>query len=83
MIEKVLLYLRQRKLAYRRVFTGEDSKQVLADLSRFCRADRSCFHPDQRTEALLEGRREVWLRIQHHLNLTDEELNEIYAKGKV
>jgi hypothetical protein len=83
MIDAVLGYLRHRKRNYQRVFSGQDADYVLQDLAKFCRAERSCFNPDARMQALLEGRREVWLRIKHHLNLTEEELKEIYAKGRV
>lgn len=48
------------------------------DLARFCRADQSTFHADARVHAVLEGRREVWLRIQEHLRLSDEELFTLY-----
>jgi hypothetical protein len=47
---------------------------VLADLARFCRADESTFNADPRVEGVLQGRREVWLRIAKHLNLTPDEL---------
>lgn len=60
--------------AYLMAFSGESGKLVLADLARFCRADEPCWMPDHRWHALLEGRREVWLRINHQRNLTVEEL---------
>lgn len=74
-------FLRQRGFAYKRVFDSEDGKQVLEDLARFCRAESTCFHTDPRVTALLEGRREVWLRIQEHLNKTAEELQQLYNGG--
>lgn len=69
-----------RKLAYTRVFDKENqfTNDVLADLAKFCRAYDSTFHPDSRVHAELEGRREVWLRIQNHLKLSDEELYQIH-----
>jgi hypothetical protein len=51
---------------------------VLKDLAKFCRAHESTFHKDPRAHAVMEGRREVWLRIQNQLNLTDEELWALY-----
>lgn len=83
MIEKLMEFLFQRRNAYCRLFKNEspDAKLVLTDLAHFCRAHDSTFHPDERTQALLEGRREVWLRIQRHLNLTEEELWSIFHKG--
>lgn len=83
MIDAVLNFLKHRKRNYQRVFNGQDAEYVMQDLARFCRAEKSCFHTDARTQALLEGRREVWLRIKHHLDLTEEELKEIYTKGKI
>lgn len=55
------------------------TKDVLRDLARFCRAHRSTFHPDARVHAMLEGRREVWLRIVENLNLTEDELFELHT----
>lgn len=45
------------------------AQKVLADLNRFCRADKSSFDPDPLIMARREGRRDVWLRIINHLNL--------------
>lgn len=70
-------YLRQRAQSYRAAFEGPGGKIVLADLARFCRATQSTFHPDQRMSDVLVGRNEVWLRIQEHLRLTDDELWEL------
>lgn len=72
-----------RANAYRRTFSGDnDSNVVLVDLARFCRAHTSTGHADANVAARLDGRREVWLRIQHHLNLPDEMLWEIYSGGQ-
>lgn len=49
-----------------------EGEMALQDLKEFCRADQSTFHPDARMHAVLEGRREVWLRIQDHLKLDPE-----------
>lgn len=75
---KARAFLLDRQRAYRKVFGGKDkaTKQVFEDLKYFCRADVSCFHEDPRMHAVLEGRREVILRIGHHLDLnTDDMLN--------
>lgn len=69
-----LSFMRQRSGDYRKI-----GPRALADLASFCRANETCFHEDARKHAVLEGRREVWLRIQQHLNLTGEELMAIYA----
>lgn len=65
----------QLKTAYQIVFGNDVAGQaVLGDLGRFCRADEPCWSEDQRHHARLEGRREVWLRIQNELKLPIEEL---------
>jgi hypothetical protein len=53
---------------------------VLRDLAKFCRAHETTFNPDPRAHALAEGRREVFLRIANHMNLTEDELWELYGK---
>lgn len=70
-------WLSARQRAYLRAFrmTEASGEMVLTDLATFCRANESCVVPGDRDRTyLLEGRREVWLRIQAHLNLTDEQL---------
>ena len=68
----------RRAGAYRKVFQSPDGKRVLADLRRFCRADTSCADvTNVHTTFLLEGRREVWLRIQAQLALTDEQITQL------
>ena len=71
--------LSQRRKAYALTFNNEESKKVLLDLAKFCHANESCFHPDARVHAVIEGRREVWLRIQQHLNLNDEQLTALFT----
>lgn len=53
---------------------------VLKDLAKFCRAFDTTFHENERAHALIEGRREVWLRIQNHLNMTPDELWQKYGR---
>jgi hypothetical protein len=81
-IEKAQSYLRGRRQSYLRIFNKEsqDAKVILKDLAKFCRATESTFHKDPRIAAMLDGRREVWNRIQQHLNLRDEELWQIYGR---
>lgn len=71
-------FLFARQTAYHKVFRGPFADVVLDDLARFCRAHQSTFHVDPRQHAVLEGRREVWLRITQHLNLSDEDLWKHY-----
>lgn len=77
-------FLFGRQKAYQRTFMLEnrDSAAVLDDLAKFCRAHETTFHTDDRIASLMEGRREVWLRIQQHIQLTDEQLWKLYHKGE-
>lgn len=78
-LQRTLDFLRRRSTAYRLTFGNSPNSQwVLADLAVFCRATESTFSPDARLHAVLEGRREVWLRIQQHLNLTPAQLFALY-----
>ncbi len=79
--EKSRNFLLGRRTAYIRVFDFDNvnSQAVLADLFKFCRAEESTFHIDPRIEGRLDGRREVWLRIQHHLQLSPEQLWVLYS----
>ena len=69
-----------RKAQYCRVFNGasKDVVAVLEDLAQFCRAHSSTYDPDPRLADRLDGRREVWLRLQQHLQLTDQQLWSLY-----
>ena len=79
--EEQVAAMRERKIAYTQVFGVETAanKAVLADLRRFCRASESTFHADQRVHALLEGRREVVLRIMDFIDLSIDELVAKYG----
>ncbi len=64
-----------RRRAYKAAFNNPEGRKVLADLRRFCRAtlptaDENNVH----ITYIREGRREVWLRIMAHLQLTDEDV---------
>lgn len=83
-MSQYLRFFHLRK-AFRALVGGNINAGRLAldDLSEFCRADRSCvvFGKDGRVDthatAVAEGRREVFLRIQQMLNLTDAQLNKL------
>ena len=72
-------YLAKRRTAYVKTFDSPFGEEVIQDLAKFCRAHESTFHADPRVHAVAEGRREVWLRLQHHLQLTDEQLWKLYG----
>jgi hypothetical protein len=66
--------------AYLVAFGNYAGQSVLFDLARYCRAQESCVVPgDHDRTLLLEGRREVWLRITDHLRLQPEQLYALYA----
>ena len=80
---QVMAMLEERKRAYSLLFGGPDvphKKMVLGDLGAFCREKTSCFHSDPRIHAVLEGRREVILRIRDYVELSVEQLYDKYAK---
>ena len=74
LVEKAKQFVLSRQYAYRQTFKGPLAEAVLRDLAGFCRANESTFHEDARLHAVAEGRREVWLRIQNHLNLSPADL---------
>lgn len=61
---------------------GDSAGIVMKDLAKFCRAKESTFHSDSRAHALAEGRREVYLRIMEHLELSVDDLYELYTGKK-
>jgi hypothetical protein len=64
-----------RRRAYQAAFNGPEGKKVLADLRRFCRATLPTADINNvNATFLLEGRREVYLRILSHLHLTEEDV---------
>jgi len=80
LIEKARNFLFRRQQAYRATFKGPLPDVVLRDLAKFCRANVSTGHADTHIAARLDGRREVWLRIQAHLNLTQEQLWDLHNR---
>lgn len=61
------------------------AQNVLADLMLFCRLGQSCVVFDKQgrvdpvATAVLEGRREVGMRIMQRLSITDEQLMKLYG----
>lgn len=77
--DKELEAIRQFRGKYKQVFGGPVGQEVLRDLASFCRAAETTFRPDPREHALLEGRREVFLRIAKYMNIPSEQIYEILA----
>lgn len=77
---KLVARLHGRKANYQFCFGSPAGKEVAKDLARFCRASETTMHPtqDARVHAMLEGRRQVWLRIHQHMNYSPEELAAVY-----
>lgn len=79
--EELLAMLTDRKTAYQVAFGSQAGQAVLNDLMPFCRARDTCVIPgDRDLTYVLEGRREVYLRIRDHLDLTPEQLVERYTR---
>lgn len=72
--DRIRDFISRRRNAYCKTFLTPYGGEVLQDLARFCRANETTFHKDPRAHAVAEGRREVWLRIQRNLQLSDEQL---------
>lgn len=77
-VQKAKQFLFARRYNYRRAFDGPPGSAVLRDLAVFCRAGESTFHDNERVQSKFDGRREVWLRIAHHLNLTEAQVWDLY-----
>jgi len=80
-LEQARAFLWTRARAYQRIFLdhGHDTDTVLGDLATFCRASETTYHADPRLSDVLIGRREVFLRIAHHLHLTEDQLWNLYG----
>ena len=71
-----------RRRAYKVAFSGPDGQKVLADLRRFCRATLPTADVNNvHTTYLLEGRREVFLRILSHLQLTEDDVYKLIEEN--
>ncbi len=53
---------------------------VLEDLAKFCHIHESPFHKDDRATLIMIGRQEVFNRIKHQLNMSDDQLWRFYAE---
>lgn len=79
-LEQIVELLRGRRGAYHNTFRSIAGHKVLQDLAVFCRANETAGvpgSPDLTWNAI--GRREVFLRIQQHLNLSPEDLARLYG----
>jgi hypothetical protein len=73
--------LADRQRAYMLLFKTPAGEAILADLAVFCRANETCVVPGDRDRTyVLEGRREVYLRIRDHLDLAIDQLAAKYTR---
>ncbi len=78
--EEALAYFSQWKKAYQLLF-GDGKSPALDDLAVFCRERATCSVPGDRDQSnVLEGRRQVILRIRNLLELTPEELVKLHTR---
>lgn len=81
-MEATFDFLRGRRNSYKYTFslTNPAAVAVLEDLSKFCRAAETAAVPgDHDRTMMLLGRQEVFLRIQQHLQLSPEQLFQLYT----
>jgi hypothetical protein len=78
---KPIEYLTGRLQNYRRTFTSDTGDKVFTDLLRFAKLGETFYHQDPYVRGMIEGRREVVVRIADHLNLSPDELLAKYHKG--
>jgi hypothetical protein len=78
---QTLEVLRKRKRGYQLALNAPGVQDMLADLAPFCRAVRLTDQDvkDATVLAMLVGRQQVWERIQHHFQLTVEQLYALYT----
>ena len=69
----------RRQRAYWFIFKTPTGSEVLRDLAKFCRAFEPCWGSSPEETARYIGRNEVWHRIMQHMNLTPEELYDLYG----
>lgn len=78
-------FFKRRKTNYQLACNQPATQEMLIDLAQFCRANETCVvldssgRVDDAFTKILEGRREVWLRIEQHLNLTPSQLYLLYT----
>lgn len=79
--DRTMAFLNFRSRAYRLKFPRPHADDVvLRDLATFCRAFETTVIPGEPEKTLiLQGRREVWLRIMEHLNIPVDQLYELYG----
>lgn len=81
--EEGLKYFAEWKTAYMLAFSDALKTPAFADLAKFCRAGETCVVPgDRDLSYVMEGRRQVFLRIQNFLERTPDELVVLYTRAQ-
>jgi hypothetical protein len=76
--------LKAHRAAYRETFIENTAgKIVLADLEQFCCARTQTQAEDPQVSAFNAGKRDVWLRIQNTLRLTEDDIERIALWAQV
>lgn len=70
--------LDQLRRAYQGIFDGPNGELVLKDLSQFCGMGKDCFSKDALEMAHNTGMRKAFLRIQNMLNITDQQIWDLF-----
>lgn len=81
-VKRTLDYLLDRKRSYQFVFRSPSGAAVLRDLAKFCRATSPPWGSTPGETARLVGRNEVFHRIIQHMNLSPEELFQVYTENR-
>jgi hypothetical protein len=80
--DEALRYFSEWKAAYQAAF-GENARALPAfvDLARFCHARETCvIRGDRDLSLVMEGRRQVYLRVMNFIELTPEELVVLHTR---
>lgn len=82
-MDDALAYFSEWKTAYQLAF-GKGDTPAFDDLAVFCRERATCVVPGDRDQSLvMEGRRQVILRIRNFLDLTPEELVKLHTRPAI
>lgn len=75
--------LDKKRRAYQSVFKGPQGEEVLKDLAEFCGMHRDCFNENPYIMAHNTGVRKVFLRIQNMMNVTDQQIWEMFEYERI
>lgn len=76
--------LDHRRRAYQSVFNNSPGKEVLEDLAKYCRVYKKNYEMgmSQLDLAYVAGMKDVYLRIQNHLNISDDDVWQLLNQPK-